>query len=345
MRLLTTAVAAALLTGGLPVETKAAGLLSLTAQDRNRVTASEVDGAIVAYGTWIQQLQQMQAPLIVAMTRVRDRFRARLEGRSELPFEALGNEVEQVRRAARELAQNVRNLRLPDVTALSLEEELQPTAVQREHLAIIAEMERMSDLLQASVRAMAEGRNEDAVRASEGLINSAQIMLRQSVLFQRAVQAVTPRDESNWDLIGGEIVIHRAMSSIMTVFGPERSDTRQTIVRELLTFANELGTLRRSAEAKLRVETQAADRWLNDSRTSSQDRRLARRAKDVSVLAMRQTELFSEWEGFLRETATGIESTSLPDRNLSIAVLDRLRSLRQRSDILAAELNRVITAP
>lgn len=343
MKLLSIALACALLAGtGSQVANADAGP-ALRAQETPQAAASTADAAVVAYGTWAQQLQEALAPLLAAFARLGDRAQAGSRSSASLA-EAL-REVEQVQRLADEAAGRIGALAAPDVSILPLEAELTPAALQREQLGIVAEIKRMAGQAAEALSATAQGKTAEANRAALAMVDTAQTMLRQRVLFLRATQAVTPREDSSWDLTNGEIVIFGAIGRMMSVLMADGTQADPAVARDLRSFADQLAKSRRAAESKLRAEAEELDDWLANAADAAPDEvRLARRVKEVVAAGGRETALFKEWEQLLREAAASVESPSVARAALSNTFATRMRDLRQRGDAIIADLTRAMSA-
>lgn len=176
-------------------------------------------------------------------------------------------------------------LALPRLEMLELPEDVRPAAMTTQVVrlngdirAVIADFLPMMDAMSSNPGAV----EPVGVR----ILGNMRLVFASQLVLIRAQQAVTPREDPEWELAGFEIGFLRGAQRVFQAFDPFRPEVDRTLSTDLIAIAEELEANIESADrkvaadvAEMDAEVAAAERQADENQT-----RVLRRARAVLAI-------------------------------------------------------------
>lgn len=255
---------AGLLASAVPAAPAAAAEVSAPATQKPG-SAEEVDNAAIqadlaAYGAWLNQA-------IATSTKLQQDLMG-FGGRWQAAF-ARGISAAAVAEMRPVLAELIAEtdrsyaaleaLPLPVIRVLPLEEDLQPETLTRDLKAINRQVRALIESYDPVLDAMLRNDVQAALRAMNGTIGGVRLLYQNQATIARASLAVTPRDESTWNLTNVGLLFFRSGARVLASWPgerPERID--RSLAPDLRALADELEATSAEGERRLLGELQTA---------------------------------------------------------------------------------------
>lgn len=182
--------------------------------------ARDVSEDMVAYGTFLMQLQEAQQPVLDHMAELPNRWAA-LDWEGDLAGSAGGFRtfVREVQERARVANERIAAIPLPDFGGLELPPELRPGRMRDDMMGVNREISGLVAGFPILLDAVARNDLSATQRATADLIGGTRALLRSQMLLLRAGQASIDRSESAWDLQNIELLMVRGMIRLLDNFG------------------------------------------------------------------------------------------------------------------------------
>lgn len=294
------------------------------------------DAEVAAYAAMLLSLQQIQAPLLGSVSAIGERFRPGGIRLAEL--QAILREIDSLRTLAAEVTRQLEALALPTIALLPIPPELQPEALRREQLSVIAELSSMLSHFDDGIRAIGQGNIPRTRRAEAAVYESAMTMLRQRILFMRAGQATLDRTLSEWDFAEAEIIMLRSTQQFMQVFNVSVPMNRAELTRELSALAEAMRQVSREAATKSVAERANLDASMEAGDLPPATMRMLARVRTASDVDDRYVAMLDEWADMLTDVARQVSDRRVTQYAAAAAIMPRFRALRQRATALETEI-------
>lgn len=300
-------------------------------------SVAALDEAMAAYGRWMLQVMEAEAPLQQAFAALGPGFQeARSAGGSQTLAERMRPLIARTLATADAVNARIAAIETPGFPSLDLPPEVRPAAILREMLSVNREIRGVV----AGLGALLDANDPEAVQtATVRLMASLRLLFESQILLRRATLAATPRDESSWNLANFDLLYLRVAARIFDAwhpFAPPR--VAPELAGDMRALGAELEANAREGEQRIDAELAEYRTWLTAA-TDGHDPSQASMARRLTAVAQRTR----DYIGLSRDVAAIIREAEAEfgrpvGQDQVVGFLRRLQPIRARIESIARQI-------